>query len=163
MNVNLDKFKTFIQESGATMLLPTNPYEEIRFRSKDGIGIVYSNKKGNINLVGVANLAYEFFVRNKKWKAGRGYYCWERPQILDAIIARDGKNCFYCGKELGEDMTVEHLLAQTHGGGNSLSNLCLTHADCNQKAGSLSLTEKILLFFERKQCTESDKLEKQTV
>ena len=58
-------------------------------------------------------------------------------------MKRDGQLCFFCLKPVGVDITVEHLIALVDSGPDHLSNKVLAHSVCNQKAGSLSVMEKI--------------------
>lgn len=145
----LAKFTTFVAEAGARILPPTNPYEVLRFRCREGVGVVYTSDRGYVTLVGAARTANEFFFRKKRWVATHAYKAYERPEVVDDLLAQHGPNCFYCGEMLGEDVTVEHLLARAHGGPSIAANLCLTHERCNQAAGSLPLVDKIQLFFTR--------------
>ena len=57
-----------------------------------------------------------------------------------------GSNCFYCGKDLGEDVTLEHLVPKARGGQNHAANLRLAHAKCNNFVGSMTLEAKARLF-----------------
>ena len=59
------------------------------------------------------------------------------------MIERDGTCCFYCGNEMGDDITVEHLIALSCGGKNDLSNMVLAHQKCNQEVRNLPISEKI--------------------
>lgn len=78
----------------------------------------------------------------------------KRGSLLNRIIERDGRECFYCGKHVdhGEE-TIEHLLPQSaakhHPGTlyvvNDIRNLVLAHHLCNHKAGELSVVEKVKL------------------
>ena len=66
-------------------------------------------------------------------------YKKQKKQLLD----RDGSDCFYCAKPLGEDITVEHLINLTSGGKNNLANMVLAHDQCNYDAGAKPLNEKV--------------------
>ncbi len=142
--LKLDRFLTYVQQSGADMLEPTNPYEKIRFRCKEGIGIVYQGKKG-FTLEGAARTAYVYFERKLTWKAGEVCPPFKRPEMRELLLARDGCNCFYCGLPLGEDITVEHILSKEHGGSDHLANLALAHEKCNVAAGCLPVVEKFAI------------------
>jgi hypothetical protein len=61
----------------------------------------------------------------------------ERNRKIARILARDGESCCYCGKPLGEDMTLEHRVAKSRGGSDDLANLKLAHARCNREVGNL--------------------------
>lgn len=149
-NLNIDKFRTYLKQCGAQFEKCTNMYEVIRFRSNEGVGIVYTSSKASYTITGSAITAFDFFKNKKKWKATKEYESWERPIVYNSLIERDGNECFYCGGLLDDDATIEHMLSIVHGGPNNLENLCLTHAKCNLIAGSLPLNEKIKLFFNRK-------------
>ena len=66
---------------------------------------------------------------------------------LSAIIARDGINCFYCGKPTQRGgqhhATREHLKAVHNGGKDILANLRVAGARCNTRVGHLSVEEKL--------------------
>jgi hypothetical protein len=61
----------------------------------------------------------------------------DRNRKIARILARDGEGCCYCGKPLGDDMTLEHRIAQANGGSDDLENLTLAHAACNRRVGDL--------------------------
>jgi 5-methylcytosine-specific restriction endonuclease McrA len=70
---------------------------------------------------------------------------------VDRLRARDGDDCWLCGKPINFDArpnsglapTREHLLAQTFGGPDKLENLVLCHAICNRRLASLPIKEKV--------------------
>ena len=41
-----------------------------------------------------------------------------------------------------QDMTIEHLLAKSRGGGSEIYNLYLAHRWCNAEAGSKKIRDK---------------------
>lgn len=64
--------------------------------------------------------------------------------LISRLLKRDGSKCFFCLGEMRRgDITIEHLLAQSHGGSNNEHNLALAHSVCNSKAGNLSIVEKV--------------------
>lgn len=70
----------------------------------------------------------------------------KRASRLKTLRARDGNECFYCGRELGtHDVTLEHLLSEKDGGSMRLANLALAHKKCNELAADLAVVEKVLL------------------
>ena len=147
----LEVFKTRLAEAGAEILAPTNPYEALRFRALYGTGIVWVNKKGKQTWGAEAQMAHDHVKAQKGSLApvtiiNRGPNAKKAPTLL----ARDGPNCFFCGKPLDNDITVEHLIAIAHGGPNHISNLFLAHAECNQKAGHMSAPEKVALPLENR-------------
>lgn len=56
------------------------------------------------------------------------------------IFLRDKFRCQYCNKR-GEDLTVDHVLAASRGGGWEWENLVTACATCNVKKGDKSLEE----------------------
>jgi hypothetical protein len=141
---SLDAFQKRLIEAGAEMLAPTNPYEVMRFRSSKGVGVIYTGKRGETwnaearaardALGGGGSLAP---VRVQGRRKGR--------DTVDALLVRDGDGCFFCGAPLDGDITVEHLVAVSHGGPNHISNLFLAHAECNRLAGHMSSPEKVAI------------------
>jgi hypothetical protein len=70
----------------------------------------------------------------------------KRQQRIEYLRTRDGDRCFYCLQVMTtEEMTFEHLLPKSAKGGNHLKNLVLAHQRCNERAGSLSVAEKVKL------------------
>lgn len=130
--------------SGGELLAPTNPYEVMRFKTRYGTGVVYRGKRGETwNDAAIA--ARDHLERKaggslapvqvRGRRKGRG--------TVEALLKRDGENCFFCGLPLGDDITVEHLVSVTHGGPNHISNCFLAHGACNADAGHKSAPEKI--------------------
>lgn len=146
--MKIEKFKRWLIARGCEILPTTNPYELIRFRGRE-VGIVYTTGKTNSPFAHNALMAYE---NNTKWdgapiSTGRHPgYKKEKAQLIE----RDGTDCFYCGKPLGEDITVEHLIALSCGGKNSLSNMVLAHEQCNRMVGNLPITEKVKVAIENR-------------
>ena len=139
----LATFRKRLEEAGAEILAPTNPYEVLRFRSSKGVGVIYKGKRGETwNAEALAardhldaragSLAPVAVKGRRKDKA-----------TVDALLVRDGDACLFCGKPLDGDITVEHLVAIAHGGPYHVSNLFLAHAACNQAAGHMSAPEKV--------------------
>lgn len=59
------------------------------------------------------------------------------------ILARDGTDCCICGRELGDDMTIEHWVAQISDGTEDDANIGLAHKVCNFIVDSWSVSEKL--------------------
>ncbi|WP_300973471.1 hypothetical protein [Sphingomonas sp. LHG3406-1] len=70
--------------------------------------------------------------------------------IVDQIRARDGDHCWLCNGTLDfaakpnskRAPTKEHLVAQSLGGGNELSNLVLCHPGCNRMLADRPVADK---------------------
>lgn len=140
---DLRKFEQALIAAGAEILAPTNPYEELRFRSKLGVGVIYRSRKGR-TWNAEAELAREHLAAKKGSLAPVEVKGRRKDKgTVNALLKRDGDDCFFCGHELGDDITVEHLVAIAHGGPNHISNLFLAHRQCNADAGHLSAPEKV--------------------
>lgn len=141
-------FEKQLKAAGAEILGPTNPYELLRFKTSLGVGVVYKGRKG-ITWNDQALAAKEHLRKGKGSLAPVKINGRRRNKAtVQAIIERDGTDCFFCGEALGDDVTVEHLVSICHGGPNHISNTFLAHGECNRKAGHLSAPEKIAIAIE---------------
>ena len=63
---------------------------------------------------------------------------WIRNEKRLALYLRDGLACCYCGEgiEDGAKLTLDHLVAHSHGGGNEVSNLITACNRCNSSRGN---------------------------
>ena len=135
------KFCLWLQQNGAEILPVSNQYEEIRFKGSE-IGVKYKSGKYSNDY---AKNAFYCYSNGKKWdgrpiNVGRkNTYVKEKKEI----IKRDGTTCFYCGRLLKDDITLEHLIPLTAGGLNNLSNMVLAHENCNSKMNHKPLVEKV--------------------
>jgi 5-methylcytosine-specific restriction endonuclease McrA len=55
------------------------------------------------------------------------------------IMLRDRYACQYCGSN--RELTIDHVVAQSKGGGNTWTNLVACCAACNSKKGDKSLEQ----------------------
>jgi hypothetical protein len=53
--------------------------------------------------------------------------------LSDAVFARDGYRCRYCGRT--QRLTVDHVLPRCQGGGDELDNLVTACTWCNSRKG----------------------------
>jgi hypothetical protein len=65
-----------------------------------------------------------------------------RAAIKSRLLTRDGADCWFCGKPLGEDISIEHLTPLALQGSWADENLALAHRSCNKAAGHLTRFEK---------------------
>lgn len=58
----------------------------------------------------------------------------KRKTVLIALLIRDGSTCSYCEYNFGNEseMTLDHVLPRSLGGGNEIDNLVLACYPCNQ-------------------------------
>ena len=137
-------FSAWLTARGAQVLNVTNPYEVVRFKTQRGFGIVYRNDKGRLTFFGESKPAFDAYSNGESWDAGVKSVRKKRTARLVAqLIERDGDACFFCGKPIGDEATIEHLVPVGHGGPSHLSNLALAHRSCNAAAGHLPLMMKI--------------------
>lgn len=61
------------------------------------------------------------------------------------LLKRDGDECWFCGAAMGDDQTIEHLIAKARGGSNTLDNYALAHRKCNADAADLPLVDKLAM------------------
>lgn len=143
------RFKKWLINRGAEILPPTNEYEVLRFKGKE-VGVVYTTGKTSNSYTNKAIVAWR---TNKRW-SGKPFKVGRKKTYTKEKIAiqkRDGCNCFYCGKPLGDDITLEHLISLVQGGKNTLGNMVLAHEKCNQEAGNLTVIEKVNLAILKRQ------------
>lgn len=162
-------FLVWLAEQGAEICTPTNAYEVVRYRAywkrrdRAETHIVYAKESGLLTFTGGSRTHYERFLAGEALvQPGEQFVskfdakpqpepeCEAATPGLTArrrarLLARDGDGCWFCGKPMGSDMTLEHLVPRSRGGGNDSANLVLAHADCNQKAANLSVSEKVEL------------------
>lgn len=64
-------------------------------------------------------------------------YVKHRPKFTPSrrnIFLRDDYKCRYCGEELGHDeLTLDHVLPRSRGGGNTWNNLVAACFPCNSR------------------------------
>ena len=139
-----DKFITFLIESGATILDTTNEYEVVRFRTINGVSVVYTGRRG-IKFTGESEEAHKQFKKHDIWQIKRRNQK-EREALIRLISARDGMDCFYCGDLTikGKNSSIEHLLSISHGGNNNPANLTICCRNCNEAVGNVTVFEKVL-------------------
>lgn len=143
-------FARFLSASGAEVFKSRhNRYEVLRFRTGIEMAAIYRDRRGWLKFTGPAGLAWRAFASNTPHRAReRGAELGDhaREEIVEQLIGRDGRRCFYCGQVLPTGYeTIEHLVPATAGGPNHLANLVLAHRACNEGAGTLSVMEKVLL------------------
>lgn len=80
---------------------------------------------------------------------------WRR-RIVDYLVHRDGADCGICGCHVditlpsgprGNKMgpSIDHVVPRSHGGGDEMANLRLTHWICNRQRGNRGVAEQLRL------------------
>lgn len=145
MKLDVDKFKKFLDDSGADVKNITNEYEVVRFKVAGTTSIIYRDKTGKISsMTGLAQDAHIAFINNRRWYPEKGK---RRPMspYKAKLIKRHGERCFFHGEYLSsDDLTVEHIVEVSRGGPNNIHNLCLVCKPCNLAVLELTAAEKML-------------------
>jgi hypothetical protein len=145
------KFKKWLTKRGAVVLDTTNQWEVVRFKTVNGVSVIYTKANGRLTFTGESDEAYTAYKANKVWKAVDR----KRVQLRQnkaRLANRDGKKCFCCNEKLGfDELTIEHLLSFSHGGTDNDNNLCLVCKPCNRLLGNLPVARKIELIMQRRQ------------
>lgn len=141
---DMEKFKNWLSKRAVVLLSPTNQWEVVRFKTVNGVSVVYTNKHNRLTFTGESQKAYDLFKAKKAWRITD-----KRRAALRAkkarLAGRDGKRCFFCVAKLNfDELTVEHLLSVAQGGSDNEANLCLACEPCNTALGSLPVVKKIL-------------------
>jgi len=153
-------FVSYLAAQGCEIGKPSNPYEVVRYRaywqgSKAPVThIVYAKGTGLLTWTQGTQAHYDAFL------AGIGLLFNKPPKKVaselkpgpsksavrrEALLERDGGDCWFCGTAMGDDCTIEHLVPKSKGGANSLQNYALAHQKCNAQAADLPLVQKIAL------------------
>lgn len=148
--VNWEKFKTWLEKRGAVVVPPTNEWEVVRFKTVNGVSVVYTNKRGYLTFTGESEKAYNAYKNNKVWKTVDR----KRKSLRERkarLASRDGKKCFACLNPLGfDDLTIEHLLSFSHGGTDNMNNLALLCDEDQKLLGNKPVAVKIELIIQRR-------------
>lgn len=142
-----DAFEAWLLSGGAEKLASTNPYELVRWRDPVGVRVLYRNAKGRITANGDAAVCVSDYLAGRPypWRQRRGValFYGQRRQLVEAVLDRDGDDCFFCGRPMGDDVTIEHLVPKNSGGPDHAANIVLAHRACNHAAGHLHVVGKI--------------------
>lgn len=144
----LPAFRLWLEQNGAEILSPTNPYEVLRFKAGDTTHIIYRNLKGRYTCDDKTKEIAGIFAQKLPWRATPALPRLKGKEVkscyIKALVDRFGWACCYCDITLDPSTcTLEHFLALTHGGPNMIQNMGLSCAPCNQAVGHLSIVEKI--------------------
>lgn len=156
MSKTIEEFKEWLHNQGATVLTPTNPYELVRFRNQNGIGIVYEGKRGR-TFTGEAAEGWAKFKKGENWKV-----ITRKRQHLQTrkneLARRDGLRCFAHNEPAHiNELTIEHLLSLSQGGNDNNNNLVLVCQPANIKLANLPLSQKIELIIQMRQGKAANK------
>ena len=148
MDLNqIDAFGGWIESQGWQLGAPTKEWEVLRDKTpEDGTLIIYRNSKNRLRVPDATEDHFAHFMKAKKCRPAGKY----RSKAVQRLLERDGDCCLFCGLPLGDDITVEHLIAKTKGGNNSIENMALAHEVCNHEAGDMGLVDKIDLIVRKR-------------
>lgn len=156
---DMQGFAGWLANNGAEVAAPTNPYEVIRYRAyqpgrtRAATHVVYAKDNGLLNFQGLSSEHYMHFQDGSsitmRPMADGGVFLVTPPApskgavAREALLIRDGDECWYCGLEMGADATIEHLVPKSKGGLNGIANYVLAHKRCNAAAADKPLVSKI--------------------
>ena len=156
-------FLAYVAQQGGEVGMPTNAYEVVRYKAfwrgtnKAATHIVYAKESGLLTFCGGSLGHYRAFLSGAPMeelpgakvgavkKSGKSKPASKSSSQRRKLLERDGPDCWFCGKPLDDDCTLEHLVPKSKGGGNSLANYALAHRRCNADAADLPLVEKIAM------------------
>lgn len=157
-NKQLIQFKEWLNIHGAPVMENTNPYEIVRFLSRNGVSIIYVNKNNTVtSMTGDAETAWDAFASGQQWDGGlktkRNYrHSKKRRDIVFSLAERDGWTCTYCGALMTLDTsTIEHVVPLTRGGMDAINNMVLACKQCNADAGNMNIRQKMELMIRKRQ------------
>jgi hypothetical protein len=142
----MPKFIRWLDNQGAQVVPTTNPYELLRFKTVNGVSVLYRNKFDVQTFTGECEVAYRHFRDKKRW-ATHDRHRKQMTSLKTKLANRDGLKCFWCDTphKSVETLTVEHILNRMHGGSDNSRNLSLACKDCNDELSNLPVVSKILL------------------
>ena len=120
-------------EVNSTILVLNSSYEPLHFTSwKRAIVLLFKNKakyisKRVIRLVNYVRLPFTKVIHPTR----------------SLIYKRDDHQCQYCGST--EDLTLDHIIPKSKGGGDTWDNLVTCCIKCNSKKGNKYLKETDLV------------------
>lgn len=140
-------FRAYVEAQGGEVLRPTNQWEVVRYRLSGLLHIVYTKANHHLTWTGSSADHYAAFEKGQPLLATPKDKLRpkQRASRRRLLMERDGETCWYCGRFLDDDVTLEHLVPQARGGSHGVDNLVLAHQRCNLDAGDLPLAEKIAL------------------
>ena len=167
------QFLAYLSENGCEVGKPSNPYEVVRYRAyrpdsqRPVTHIVYAKQTGLLNWMDGTQGHYHSFLAGVTLVGQSPPFAGQFDGIMESLasemretaaeqeskaakmraklIKRDGADCWFCGVDMGDDITIEHLIAKSNKGPNALANYALAHAKCNNDAGNLPLVAKIAM------------------
>lgn len=143
------KISSFLIENGAAIIDPTNPYEVMRYKMNgSGVVVIYRKGNGDLNVPDAARDHLKCFEQGRAIERKKRPDKQHKDGLVGRLLDRDGQDCCICGKDLGEDITIEHWVSIKDGGNNSLANLGLAHEACNRLVDSNPVSEKVKIAME---------------
>lgn len=147
----VEAFTNWVTTNGGEVMAPLNEWEVWRIRAQGKTFICYRDKTGRFSYPKAVEFALinEAFQRRVPLPLSRSVK--HRPSSKarkDAIIARDGNECWYCEtsfEETGSRSTIDEVCSRQAGGPRHLANQVLACESCNLEAGNLDVAAKVKL------------------
>jgi hypothetical protein len=143
---DVSTFARWLVSCGAEIIAPTSEWEIMRVKAKGSTLVAYRNSAGKQTWP-------DELVQFHKLRS-----CGHQPQLGNPIkqlrgnrkgrvyelARRDGWKCWYCSREVDDDLaTVEEICARQIGGPVHIGNQCLACPECNRAVGNMSVVEKV--------------------
>lgn len=141
----VERLRSWLEEAGAEFLNPTNPYEVLRYKVAGFLSIVYRKKSGQLTFTGQSRQHWRKACEGAPAVAAPPKMTSRQARnVRHRLRERDGDGCWFCGEDVAPwEGSVAHLIPRSQGGSHALSNLCLSHVHCNNKAADLPLAAKL--------------------
>ncbi len=139
-------FAAWLKRSGVHIAVNRRAEQALRY-------MAWRGQVGLILLDGDATLRPNTIAKRHLGLFWRGDAVLTRPTSVAGnnaarrarILARDGSDCCICGQSLGDDISLEHWVAQGCDGTDDDANIGLAHKRCNEIVGNFSVCEKLIL------------------
>jgi len=71
----------------------------------------------------------------------------KRMWNINRVVSEHGGKCYLCHSEFNSksDITIDHLISKSKGGGDLIDNLRLSHRECNLAKKDLSIEDFAIL------------------
>jgi 5-methylcytosine-specific restriction endonuclease McrA len=106
--------------------------------------------------------AIEVFLPEEILRAGRGTaraaetVDTRDARVREAVLRREAGRCFYCLREVGSDAALDHVVAVSVGGEDTMENLVAACPDCNVAKGNRAAKDFLQQLYRRNRLTSAE-------
>jgi len=112
----------------AVKLLVTEKAESV----ETGNSVCINMSSGRFNISSIIRLVIDI-----PWRAHNSRMKFSRRRVL----IRDNYKCVYCGKTLGNNNTIDHIIPRSKGGATTFGNCVACCKPCNNKKADKTLEQ----------------------